>query len=477
MTTTSCNEWLDVKPEGQTPATEMFESYSGFCDVMNGCYIKLKERSIYGEKLTMSDIEELAALWRSPNKTALPSAFEMYSFDYKADNAKKVLSDIYSGLYNVIANANMVLANVETKASVFPDDATRNIIMGEALAIRAFCHFDVLRLFGQLPQNATTQVSLPYAEAVSISELPPYYNYAQFTAKIEADLTKAESLLKDNDPVFDYTFTQLNTSLLEDDYMNYRQNRFNFWAVRALLARFYLYTGNKAKAYETAKTIIQATGADGNPVLTLSGGSDMTSGYLACPSECMLMLNVYNLASYSSTIFAEGWVMDTHYALTADQLTTLFNDQNVASNNRYLYLWNRASTNPTGVNLPTLKKYWYDVDAVAGSTLKRQVIPLIRMSELYLIMMETTSNLAEANALWTEYQLSHNVLITENYFTGLDDVLPKVIDEYRRELIGEGQLFYTYKRLNVSTMLWRTETVREDNYIVPLPETEFNPNL
>ena len=64
--------------------------------------------------------------------------------------------------------------------------------------------------------------------------------------KLIADLDKAEKLLKDNDPIFGYTFEELNAPSsveIEDTYMCYRQSRLNYWAVKALQSRMYLYLG------------------------------------------------------------------------------------------------------------------------------------------------------------------------------------------------------------------------------------------
>ncbi|MDR2413891.1 MAG: RagB/SusD family nutrient uptake outer membrane protein [Odoribacteraceae bacterium] len=483
LAATSCNDWLNVRPREQFAADEMFESYAGFRDILNGCYIKLKERALYGEKLTMSDIEELAALWREPTEAARPGAYELRAFNYSGDNARATVAAIYSGLYNVIANANMIINHAGAGEGVFPDEATRAVVVGEAHAIRAFCHFDVLRLFGQAPGNTTRQVSLPYAGQVSIVELPPYYARDQFVARVEADLARAEELLEGNDPLFTYTFAELNASTAEDAFMNYRQGRFNYWAVRGIRARFHLYNGEREKAYQVASEIIRARGADGNPLITLSGSNDITAGYLGCPSECLLMLNAHDLTTYAPEIFALGSyaVTDMHCALSREQLVTLFDGQNIASNNRYLHLWEKTSGTPMGIVMPTLKKYLTELDIYSQSAsrqmTKQQVIPLLRLSEIYLIVMETTGDLAEANALWATYQLAHNVLVTGDYFTSASDVRPKIVDEYRRELIGEGQMFYTYKRLNATSMLWRAGEVAGDNYIIPLPETEFDPNL
>jgi hypothetical protein len=46
--------------------------------------------------------------------------------------------------------------------------------------------------------------------------------------------------------------------------------------------------------------------------------------------------------------------------------------------------------------------------------------------------------------------------------------------EYRKEFFGEGQAFFTYKRLNAikASVLW-TPTAATINYVVPLPLGEL----
>ena len=60
--------------------------------------------------------------------------------------------------------------------------------------------------------------------------------------------------------------------------MYYRQSRMNYWAVKAIQARMYLYLGKKDKAYTLAKEIIEAKGADGELVMTMSGETDIAKG-------------------------------------------------------------------------------------------------------------------------------------------------------------------------------------------------------
>ncbi len=479
---TSCDKWLDVKPQNQKTTEELFSSYNGFCDALNGCYIKLKDRDIYGEILTMGTIESMGQLWQEDVSSLHPADYELMTYDYDGEEAKAVIEDIYANLYNTIAHANMIINNMEEYGSSIDDESTRAVIEGEAYAIRAFCHFDVLRLFGQLPNNATTTVSLPYAEVVSTSELPAYYAFDDFVAKIEADLNRAESLLENNDPVFTYTFDELNSpgdiededSSFDGGFLGYRQNHFNYWAVKALKARLYLYTGNTTQAYTTAKSIINATGADGNPLIELSTAEDVANGYNASPSECLMMLNAYDIATYSQDVLATGSsILISAYYLSEDQLEELFEGQVTASDARYLNLWDGSLLTIHGTTSRTLAKYYSEEDI----SYKTQVIPLLRLSEMYLIVMETTTDLSEANTLWAEYQLARNVLLGSDVFAGLTELREAMPGEYRREFFGEGQMFYTYKRMGSTSMLWGSDAVSETNYIVPLPDTEYDPNL
>ena len=142
--------------------------------------------------------------------------------DYTGDYSKTAVKTIYAGLFNVIAQANMIIKYAEKNGEVIEDPAARAVITGEAYAIRAFCQLDVLRLFGQMPQGASRQVELPYSETTSIDEMPAYYSFDDYVVKLESDLSKAESLLKDNDPLFQYTFSELNSANrneLSDSYI------------------------------------------------------------------------------------------------------------------------------------------------------------------------------------------------------------------------------------------------------------------
>lgn len=483
LITTSCNDWLDVRLETEQKEEDQFSTYNGFCDALVGCYMTLASQDIYGEKLSITYIESLANLWYmdEDSETNRQADLDLKKHDYTTTTAESAIQTMYAGLFNTIAQANVIIKKVDEKGeSVITNPKERAIIQGEAYAIRALCQLDVLRLFGQVPQGSK-KIELPYSETTSIDEVPPYYDFDSYIVKLENDLSKAEELLLNNDPVFQYTFKELNSgsSAPVDQFLLYRQSRMNYWAVKALRARMYLYIGNKQKAYETAMEIINAK-LNGNPVMTMSGIEDFTAGYKLCPSECLFYLSKYNIMTYTQSYLIGGntetqYDFRNHLVITADMLNELYNGQQISSHNRYINVWNRNVRDSYGQYKVATTKYYWNENKVENAMFHFQLVPMLRMSEIYLIAIECTTNLEEANQLYKTYMLAHDVGEVPD-FKSLDEINDFITNEYRREFFAEGQMFYTYKRKNAASMLWANHSINEDIYILPLPNTEYNPN-
>ena len=149
--------------------------------------------------------------------------------------------------------------------------------------------------------------------------------------------------------------------------MYYRQSRMNYWAVKAIQARMYLYLGKKDKAYTLAKEIIEAKGADGELVMTMSGETDIAKGYKACPSECLLYLSKYDVKTYSSVFLignkADQQAGPSHLVISSSMLSDLYTGQNTGSHNRYLNCWNRNVKDASANLYGALAKYYFADDA------------------------------------------------------------------------------------------------------------------
>lgn len=482
---TGCNDWLDIKPAEQERENDLYEKVNGFKGALAGCYATLAEQSVYGRNLTMTDIDCLAGLWSEPSETYRPVWYYLYHHQYDNTETRDEIKDIYKSLFNVVTQANFIIQHIEgSDGQVIRDVNMRNVINGEAYGIRALCQFDILRLFGQMPQNAQRKVSLPYSEVTGIETMPAYYSFNEYVAKLESDLNKAEQFLLQSAPENSYSpnapsvETNDNPADRDVDFLSYRNHRMNLWAVKALKARLYLYLGQMDKAYKEAKEVLEAN-SDGAAYMTLTTRNDYLAGYYNTPNECLLAISCDQLGNYaSSTLGGDASVnLDANNILHIS--TAMYSQMypNTQSDIRYSYLWEQTKSG--SLTYPTLKKYYYDTSAtydLAELLTRREIVPIIRLSEIYLILMETTTDLSEANTLYRDYMKARNVNITTD-FTSLKEVKSEVVNEYMRDFYGEGVMFYVYKRLGMETMKWfSSEKMGEEQYILPLPSSEFDPS-
>ena len=483
----SCNDWLDVRPETEQKDHDQFSTVDGFFDALVGCYMEMAANDAYGERLSVSNIEALANLWNMPeNNTSSDRLedWELNAHEFTGDNARNAVSAFYTQLFRVIINANSIIKYTDEQGDVFPDRTMLQVVKGEAFAIRAYCQLDMLRLFGQMPAEPGRQGALPYSLGTTIYEIPAYYDFAAYITKLKEDLQQAEDLLKDNDPLFAHTFAELsvdNADIVANNYLLYRQARLNYYAVRALRARLHLYIGENDEAYRVAKELIDARGTDGKAVREMSGAADIAEGYRLCPNECLFFLSKYDIKTNTEP-FLIGDAEDVQYrdnsdlAVTTTMLNALYAGEQINSHNRYQSCWNKNVADIYGIrgNYAATKKYWWD-DDTEGQRLNCQIVPMLRMSEVYLIAMETSGNLSEVNTWYKKYMVEHNVGTSVD-FASLDAAREWVHMEYCREFVAEGQMFYHYKRRGATTWVGRSEPVGENDYILPLPETEYNPN-
>lgn len=458
----ACEDFLDQKAQTQVDAEHMFQTEQGFKDALTQCYVGLAGDYLYGKYMSYGPIETMAQHW-----DLQPSNWEnLYQLDFTLDNAREIFETIYAEMYNVIVHANDVLRHLEKDGAVIESGQTRDVIEGEARAIRAFVHFDVLRLFGQMPFEPKRTVRLAYAETVGKQEIP-FLDFNSYVEKLLRDLDRAEALLAGNDPLLVKSLTASDEpGESEDVFLDYRRFRFNLYAVKALKARVNLYLGRTEEAYRNALSVIQAKTKGGEEVISLSGSDDLEKGFYAMPSESIMVLSKTNI---SNTMFS----MNSYY-ISSSRKTTLFEGA-LAGDIRIRTVWGSES-NGFGGSVPLFRKFLQPSSGTGTTSkdlmLKYQVLPLLRLAEMYLIAMETAPSESEANRLYKDFMLSRQMLVSRDL--SLAALRQEIEKQYRRELFGEGQMFFYYKRRSASSMLWgRNSDLTEDNYIVPLPETEL----
>ena len=458
----ACEDFLDQKSQMQVDAEHMFQTEQGFKDALTQCYVGLAGDYLYGKYMSYGPIETMAQHWELQSN----NWENLYQLDFTLDNARQIFELIYGEMYNVIVHANDVLRFLEKNGAVIESGQTRDVIEGEARAIRAFVHFDVLRLFGQMPFEPGKTVRLGYAETVGKQEIP-FLDFDSYVEKLLKDLDMAEALLAESDPLLVQSLATLaETRENEAFFLDYRRFRFNLYAVKALKARVNLYLGRTEEAYRNALSVIQAKTKGGENVISLSGSDDLEKEFYAMPSESIMLLSKTDI---SNTMFSTN-----SYYISSSRKTMLFEGA-LTGDIRIRTVWGSESSGLGGA-VPLFRKFLQPSSGTGTSSkdlrLKYQVIPLLRLAEMYLIAMETAPSESEANRLYKDFMLSRQMLVSQDL--SLEELRQEIEKQYRRELFGEGQMFFYYKRHSASSMLWgRNSDLTEDNYIVPLPETEL----
>lgn len=479
----SCKKWLDVKPLGQTTKDDLFETQKGFRDALTGAYIDLKSDDVYGRSMTWTTIEYLALNWDNPGNYADIAA--LINANYADARVKTMIENIYAREYKVIADVNSVLERIDGKKTIFLDD-NYALIKGEALALRAFAHFDVLRMFGTMPNNPGADRILPYVTAVS-KEIVSLSTFDDFARQVLADLDAAELLLKEVDPITQFSLLELNPVLnsgaippVSDDYYMYRQVRMNYYAVLALKARVYNYlvprdAANRTNASRYAQMVVDAKDHFGNPTFRLGQLSDVQAGNASFPSEHIAAVSIFDLQTRAKELDEAGNLARSDFNIQDGYyyLNNLFPVSERVADARWVNLWSYKSSQGQTSFVKLRKFVQKDLDPT-------NQIPLLRLSEMYLILTECAQNKADAESYYSFYCNKKGIPFVNGFNAASWEVdrKNKMIREYVREFYAEGQTFFTYKRYNVTTLpaswtaaYYNATPVR---YIVPKPDREIN---
>jgi hypothetical protein len=464
----SCKKYLDVRPKTEAPQNILFNSQQGFKDALTGVYIQMRGGSTYGSALSFGTIDRLISNW---DVTANTTDQRIGLYLFQDEGVQGAFRTIYNQLYYSIANLNALLAKIDQQKNVFTTTGLYEIVKGEALALRAYLHLDILRLYGPIPEAIDPAIKLSYVTKLS-SETHPVQDFNTYKNLLFADLTEAERLLKDVDPVLKYTITELSnpapTAVFnpEDTYMAYRHLRLNYFAIKALQARTHLWFNEKEQAYAAAKEVVDAKNQNGSTKFRLGTAADMTASNYVLTPEHVFGLYDFDMANSFLNNFNSG-----NYKKGANNAT--INGQLYGSTGtdiREANLWQQI-TLANQSNAYILRKYRINTTgstAITSVATDYRQIPLLRLSEMYLILCETAPA-ADVQTYWASFRQARNIPVTT---LPVDPALKRieVIKEYRKEFYGEGQAFYAYKRINApKTNVLFTPAAATINYVVPVP--------
>lgn len=458
---TSCNDWLDVTPQAQVSADKIFSTPEGYESVLYGIYISMTEGKVYGQHSTYGLMDVLAQYYNVYTNKA-HTLYEASLYNYYNGDVRNVIDDIWLNNYNTIANCNILLEYLAKKDPNYFKTNHYNLLKGEALAIRAFLHFDLLRAFALNYQNNPEAMGIPYANSFT-QNIHHQLKIKDVTEKIINDLQEARGLLKDIDPVFKdnfkemiYHFTQPQPE--NDEFISYRAYRMNYYAVTALLARVYDYYGDKDNAYKYAKEVITAVD---NGLFQFTPESSFTAA-----------LQDRDLVTQNELLFA----------LNSTDVKLLFYQADANNNNAYIllekesiytdpddfrqYLIGESTSHGKDISYKYLKLT--NEDGYVGK------IPMLRISEMYFIAALSIFNTNKKEAVGyletiRKMRGASQVINSESY----DQFLQEIMLEAKREFLGEGQLFYWYKRHNLPVKRQGSDIILSPQQMcLPMPANE-----
>lgn len=464
----ACGKWVDVKPNDRLSQENLFSDREGFLKALNGVYVELANKAVYGENMSVSALDVLAQYYYITNTSH--RFYDHTIFDYTKDGPKATFDNMWKKSYELIVNSNVIIEQCGESNPVLPAPYF-GIVKGEALALRAMLHFDMLRVFGPVWSEETkNQLCIPYNKSSSPA-LSPLLSSDQVLTLVINDLTAAAALLKTDDPIITAGVRHAaNPS--GDNSLYYRQYRLNYYAVKALLARAYLWKADKPNALKEAKEILAEVQTPTNPIfpaINKDVAKDPVSPDRLFSTEVMFSLYAINRSDIYSNVFAPDLNEQLRLRFTDTQdgrarLNELYDDQQDYRYNAWVTL-----NIPAGAFLTHLKYADYP-------TAKwRYMIPLIRLSEIQLIAAECSNTLEEGTAYLNQVRTNRNSVS----ITPADPVQLKtaITREFRKEVIGEGQMFFYYKRnamlaIPNNAAATGTKSITLEKYKVPLPESE-----
>jgi hypothetical protein len=445
----SCTKWLDVKPKSEVEASEIFTTEKGYIDVLMGIYSKMSDGSTYGDVLTMSTLEILAQNHKSTSNKQL----EFANFVYNTAYADDIFTNIWESQFNTIANCNSLIDHIKVdKPEKFLNNNYK-IIYGEALAIRALLHFDLIRMFHPSYTSNKDYKAIPYIKKFT-KELTRQYTTEEALTNVLDDLKKSYNLLKDVDPIKSHL-----------DFRE-RQLRLNYYAVSGLLSRVYIYKDDKQNALKYAKEVIASEIFKFiAPDKIIVPKKDYT---FSC--EHLFSLFVTNLGKTSRTYFEDKATKELVCAQRM-KLNNLYEGNDLRLKN-----WFEVITSEGGTKKRFMTKYYRPRDKEIEKTYYKPIIPIIKIAEMYLIAAEclTQTNLTEAISLMNIIRQKRESSILKG-ITDAGTLMNEINKEYQREFFGEGQLFYFYKRLNMTVIKDATAhnlMMDATKYTFPLPKKE-----
>jgi starch-binding outer membrane protein, SusD/RagB family len=387
---------------------------------LNGAYARFKSADYYGSNAGSAAFSSLPDIMGSDfieTYESLGNYRVMSEWKFAADEGW--VENTWSAAYRIISAANRVLRDVDLFTAENPKKVNR--IKGQALAIRAHVHFDIMRYWASDYTRNSTAICAPYISTFeSLPSKPTRLNVKDYYDKIFADLNTAKNLL-----VTANIDQAINTST--------NRSKIDLAGVYAMLARTNLY----AKQWNDAMT-------NADLALSLRPIETRANFFKIWKDEQTTEV----IWSVNFATQAEGAPYENIYFSRGDRLS--YQPTYEMVDDLALYALNDSRFDiymVYDVNRPKLLKY------LGRGTSTDGVVDwkVFRGSEMALISAEAKARIGgmDPSALTTLNGLRAQRYFTSSYPNPTTNaaLLTEILRQRRLELFAEGHRFFDQKRL------------------------------
>lgn len=419
---TSCESILDLEPAQSLSNEVALADDTGVKQTLIGAYDRMAQSGILGGDIYMN-----ADLYAGVDDLEWVGTFESYKEIYNRDilvnNA--AVQDLWETAYEVTNTCNNILNALDVV-----DAADRDRVEGEALALRAWCLFELTRMFGHQYEAASASTDL----AVPIV-LEPTLAIGENSEMVRNTVEECY-----NQVIADLEAAQEKLPEKNDEFIN-------TYVASALLARVYLQKEDYENARDAADRVIGSNDFELLADVAEAYGQDEATDEDVFSVEISTLDGTNDLNEYYALNDFGGRsdveILDAFFALydPADARSLLFV---VDGDIRYTSKFNNEFGN----------------------------ISAIRIAEMYLIRAECNQRLGTAVGAdpVDDYNMVHTRAgLPEAVSVALDDILL----ERRLELAFEGFRVHDIKRTKgmIGTMNYD-----DPKMIYPIPQIEIEKN-
>lgn len=414
----SCNKLVDVGPKKNSLTPEAVFSDSV---TVNSALIALyAQGGAYSGSLTY-----LNGLYSDELTNPSYPQYQGNALNSADRSAGTIWQESYANIYK----ANAIIEGVQKSATL--SSVAKLQAMAEAKFFRAFCHFYLVNIFGNIPLITTTDLAVtgrqPQTSALSVYQ-QMINDLSDAAANLPADYSRSSG----------------------------SRVRVNQFAARALLARVYLYN----KDYQNA--LIQSGLVIGSSNYGLS--SDLNSVFLANSNEAIWQ---YDSSIVGYPAIAQNFVPSAGAQpqfIVSSQLLNSFENGDVR----------KISWIGTSAGFPYPSKYF----ALSGG---RQFDVVLRLSEQYLIRSEARAQLNDITGAQSDLNIIRKRAGLANTSAADKATLLLAIEQERRvELFCEwGHRFLDLKRTGRLDAVLGAEKPgvwKSNAALFPIPAIEIGKN-